>query len=415
MRKERVWARLLGLERAVVESVEIDEEGQVVVAVRPHHRERDRCGVCGRRAPGFDLGEGRRCWRALDLGTAIAHLQADAPRVRCPEHGVVVCAVPWARHDSRFTRAFEQQVAWLAVNTSGSAVAELMRISWRSVGAICERVAAEAGRGADLLAGLRRIGIDEISHRKGHRYLTVVVDHDTGRLVWAAPGRDKATVEAFFDALGEKRTKQLKLVSCDMAGWIEAVLADRCPKARRCVDPFHVVQLATEALDKVRREVWKEARRQGQGEVAAELKGARFALWKNPENLTARQQSKLADVEKLNRPLYRAYLLKEQLRQIYRLPARKAIALLGEWLSWARRCRLRPFVKLARTIAAQRKGIVAAIRHGLSNARVEAINTQIRLIARRAFGFHSPQALISLAMLKFGGLCPPLPGRVTVT
>ncbi len=381
MRKERVWARLLGLERAVVESVERDEEGQVVVAVRPHHRERDRCGVCGRRAPGFDLGEGRRRWRALDLGTTIAYLEADAPRVACPEHGVVVCAVPWARHDSRFTRAFEQQVAWLAVNTSGSAVAELMRIAWRSVGAICERVAVEAGREADLLAGLRRIGIDEISHRKGHRYLTVVVDHDTGRLIWAAPGRDKATVEAFFDALGEKRTKQQKLVSFGMAGWIETVLAKRCPKAKRCVDPFHVIALATEALDRVRREVWNEARRQGQGDVAAELKGARYALWKNPENLTARQRSKLAGVERLNRPLYRAYLMKEQLRQIYCLGPRAAVRLLDEWISWARRCRLKPFVTLARTIVDQREGIVAAIRHGLSNARVEAINTQIRLIA----------------------------------
>ena len=96
----------------------------------------------------------------------------------------------------------------------------------------------------------------------------MVVDHDTGRLIWAAPGRDKATVEAFFDALGEKRARRLKLVSCDMAGWIEAVLADRCPKAKRCVDPFHVVALATEALDEVRREVWNEARRAGQGEGA---------------------------------------------------------------------------------------------------------------------------------------------------
>jgi len=415
VRKERVWAGLLGLERAVVESVEIDEEEQVVVAVRPYHRERDRCGVCGRRAPGFDLGEGRRRWRALDLDTTIAYLEADAPRVNCDEHGVVVAALPWARHGSRFTRAFEQQVAWLAVNTSGSAVAELMRIAWRSVGAICERVAAEAGRDLDLLAGLRRIGIDEISHRKGQRYLTVVVDHDTGRLIWAAPGRDKATVEAFFDALGEKRAKRLKLVSCDMAGWIEAVLAKRCPKAKRCVDPFHVIQLATEALDKVRREVWNEARRSGQADAARELKGARFCLWKNPENLTERQETKLADIERLNPPLYRAYLLKEQLRQIYRLGQRAAVRLLDEWISWARRCRLKPFVKLARTITQQREGIIAAIRHGLSNARVEAINTQIRLIARRAFGFHSPEALISLAMLKLSGLCPPLPGRVTVT
>ena len=415
MRTKRVWGRLLGLERAVVEGVEIDDEGQVVVAVRPHHREHDRCGICGRRSPGFDLGEGVRRWRALDLGATFAYVEAEAPRVSCAEHGVVVAAVPWARHDSRFTRAFEDQVAWLAVNTSKSAVAELMRIAWRSVGRICERVAAEAGRKVDLLAGLERIGIDEISHRKGQRYLTVVVDHDTGRLVWAAPGRDKKTVEAFFDQLGEKRCGRLKLVSCDMAGWIAGPIAKRCPQAKRCVDPFHVIQLATDALDQVRREVWNEARRAGQGELARELKGARFALWKNPENLTLRQQAKLADVERLNRPLYRAYLLKEQLRQIYRLPAREAIALLEEWLAWARRCRLRPFVKLARTIAEQREGIVAAIRHGLSNARVEAINTQIRLIARRAFGFHSPQALIALAMLSLGGLCPSLPGRVTVT
>lgn len=414
MRRERVWARLLGLERAVLESVEIDDKGQVAVAVRPHHRERDRCGLCGRRAPGFDRGEGRRRWRALDLGTSVAYLEADAPRVRCPEHGVVVGAVPWARHGSRFTRAFEQQVAWLAVNASASAVAELMRTSWRSVGAICERTAAEAGRKTDLLAGLERIGIDEISHRKGHRYLTVVVDHDSGRLVWAAPGKDMKTVEAFFEALGPQRTDRLQLVSCDMAPWIEAVLDRRCPRAKRCVDPFHVVQLATEALDRVRRQVWREARRAGQADTARELKGARFALWKNPENLTERQQSKLSGIERLNRPLYRAYLLKEQLRQIYRLGPKAAVRLLDRWLAWARRCRLKPFVKLARTIASQRAAILAAIRHGLSNARVEAINTQIRLIARRAFGFHSPQALISLAMLKLSGLCPPLPGRVAV-
>lgn len=167
--------------------------------------------------------------------------------------------------------------------------------------------------------------------------------------------------------------------------------------------------LATDALDEIRREVWNEARRAGQTQTARDLKGARFALWKNPENLTARQQLKLADVQKTNHRLYRAYLLKEQLRQIDRLPAEAAIALLDGWLKWARRCRLEPFRKLARTITEQRAGIVAAIQHGLSNARVEAINTQIRLITRRAFGFHTPDALIALAMLSLADLCPPLP------
>jgi len=405
----RVWARLLGIQRAVVEDVQIGGEGEIVVVVRPVGRERDRCGVCRRRCPGFDQGEGRRRWRALDLGTTFAFVEADAPRVRCRHHGVVVCAVPWARHGSRFTRAFEDQAAWLAVNTSKSAVAELMRIAWRTVGGICARVCAEAQREVDLLDGLRRVGIDEISHRKGQRYLTVVVDHDSGRLVWAAAGRDRKTVEAFFDELGEERCKQIELVSCDMAGWIAGPVADRLPDAVRCVDPFHVVMLATDALDEIRREVWNDARRAGEIAAAKDLKGARFALWKNPENLTDRQAAKLSSIQKTNARLYRAYLLKEQLRQIYRLPAEAATRLLDEWIAWARRCRLAPFVKLARTITTQRDGIVAAIEHGLSNARVEAINTQIRMITRRAYGFHSAPALIALAMLSLAGLCPPLP------
>jgi transposase len=405
----RVWARLLGLQRAVIEDVWIGDEGEVVVAVRPVWRERDRCGICRRRSPGFDLGDGRRRWRALDLGTTLAFVEADAPRVSCRRHGVVVCAVPWARHQARFTTAFEDQTAWLAVNTSKTAVAQLMRIAWRTVGGICQRVAAEAQREVDLLAGLRRIGIDEISHRTGQRYLTVVVCHDTGRLVWAAAGRDRKTVEAFLDALGEERCKQLELVSADMAAWVAGPITERCPQAELCLDPFHVVMLATDALDEIRREVWNEARRAGEIAVARDLKGARFALWKNPENLTDRQQHKLADIQRTNARLYRAYLIKEQLRQIYRLPADAAIRQLDGWLKWARRCRLTPFIKLARTITDQRNGIIAAIQHGLSNARVEAINTQIRLITRRAFGFHSPDTLIALATLSLADLCPPLP------
>jgi transposase len=409
VRGTRVWARLAGLQRAIVEGVWIGSEGELVLSARPVWRERDRCGVCRRRSPGFDLGEGRRRWRALDLGTMLAFVEADAPRVSCRRHGVVVCAVPWARHRSRFTRAFEDQAAWLTVNTSKTAVAQLMRVAWRTVGAICERVAHEATGEVDLLGGLRRIGIDEISHRKGHRYLTVVVCHDSGRLVWAAAGRDRTTIDAFLDALGEERCKQIELVSADMAAWVAGPIAERCPQAELCLDPFHVVMLATDALDEIRREVWNEARRAGQTQLARDLKGARFALWKNPEHLSARQHTKLADVQDTNQRLYRAYLLKEQLRQIYRLPAAASTRLLEAWLKWARRCRLKPFVKLARTITDQRAGILAAIEHGLSNARVEAINTQIRLITRRAFGFHSPDALIALAMLSLADLCPSLP------
>ncbi|MCA1701577.1 MAG: ISL3 family transposase, partial [Actinobacteria bacterium] len=354
----------LGIERAVVEDVRV-ELGTIVVSVRPRSREKQRCGVCGRRCPREDCGAGRRRWRALDLGTTLAYLEADAPRVCCKRHRVVVAAVPWARHDSRFTIAFEDQCCWLAVNTSKKAVAELMRVTWRTVGSICERVADEAIAQRDLFAGLKRVGIDDFSHRKGHRYLTVVVDHDTGRLVWAAPGRDRKTVEKFLELLGKERCEQLELVSCDMAESIALAVAERCPNAVRCVDPFHVIKLATDALDEIRREVWNEARKAGHKQAAKELKGARFVLWKNAHRLTERQQHKLAQIQQTNKPLYRAYLISQQLREIYRVTYEEAVELLDAWLAWARRCRLAPFVKLAKTITKQRPGIEAAIRHGL--------------------------------------------------
>ncbi len=173
--------------------------------------------------------------------------------------------------------------------------------------------------------------------------------------------------------------------------------------------------LATDALDEIRREVWNEARRAGQTALARTSRARGSRCGRTPRTSPSASRPSSSDIQRTNARLYRAYLLKEQLRQIYRLPAEPAIELLDRWLEWARRCRLQPFVKLARTITDQRAGITAAIRHGLSNARVEAINTQIRLLTRRAFGFHSPDALIALAMLSLADLCPPLPRYPSLT
>lgn len=164
-------------------------------------------------------------------------------------------------------------------------------------------------------------------------------------------------------------------------------------------------------MDEVRREVWNAARKNGQKALAKELKGARYALWKNPEDLTHNQKLKLASIAETNKRLYRAYLLKEQLRQVFALKGEQGIALLEAWLKWARRCRIPAFVELARSITEHRAGIEAALAHGLSNARVESVNTKLRLLTRIAFGFRSAEALVALAMLDLGGLCPPLPGR----
>jgi transposase len=286
--------------------------------------------------PGYDGGAGRRRWRTLDLGTVQAVLEADAPRVSCPEHGVVVAAVPWARHDAGHTRVFDDQTAWLAVVCSKSAVTELMRIAWRTVGKVITRVSADIDARVDRFAGLSRIGIDEISYKRGHRYLIVVVDHDTRRLIWAAPGRDKATLNTFFDLLGAERCARITHVSADSADWIAEVVAERAPNAVQCADAFHVVAWATDALDEVRRQAWNDARalaatepRRSSGrqpadapprpghDLARALKYARWPLWKNPEDLTEHQTTRLAWIAKTDPRMYRAYLLKEGLRHVF--------------------------------------------------------------------------------------------------
>jgi transposase len=415
VRFAKLWQKLLGVERTVVESVVFDEdEGALVAHVRPRKGAARRCGRCGRRCAWEDRGEGRRRWRAVDLGSVPAYVEADAPRVRCPEHGITVVAFPWARHRARHTTAFEDHCAWLAAHCSRSAVEELMRVAWRTVGAIVTRVVADAHARSDPLEGLRRIGIDEIAYKKGHRYLIVIVDHDNGRLVWAAPGRDKKTLNRFFDALGKSRCARLREVSADGAEWIAEVVRSRCLNARLVMDAYHVVQWATDALDEVRREVWNHARRElGDQGLAERLKGCRYALWKNPENLTGRQQAKLAWVAQVNDALYRAYLLKEELRLVIRLKGEEGITLLKHWLWWASHCRIEAFVELARKVRRHRLAIEAALRSGTSNALVESTNTKIRVLTRIAFGFRSPEALIAMAMLAVGGVCPDLPGRAT--
>lgn len=413
MRSVSLWGRLLGLGSAVVEAVDFDEdEDAVIVSVRPRRGARNRCGRCERRCPRYDGGAGRRRWRALDLGQVRAFVEADAPRVSCPVHGVIVAAVPWARHGAGHTRTFDDAAAWLVRYTSKTTVQTLLRIAWRTVGSVVTRVMADAdAQAGDRLAGIRRIGIDEISYKRGHKYLVVVVDHDTGRLLWAGEGRTKQTLAGFFDLLGRQRCRQIRLVSADGADWIADVVGLRCPQAKLCMDPFHVVAWAGDALDLVRREVWRQARQSGQKALSQGFARCRFALWKNRDDLTARQEAKLSWIQQTNARLFRAYQLKEQLRQVFAAGGRERIHLLDAWLSWARRCRIPAFVDLARRIRRYRDDIANTLTYQLSNARVESVNTKIRLLTRVAYGFKSHDALISLAMLHLGGYHLTLPGR----
>lgn len=406
MRATTLARKLVGVTGLVVRGLEFEERG-VVVDVRPRRR-KPRCSGCGRKAPGYDQ-RGPRRWRHLGPGSVRLWLRYAPRRVRCRDCGVRTEQVPWAAAKSRFTYEFEELTAYLAQVTDKTKVTELMGVSWSTVGDIVERVVErrlEDGR----LDGLRRIGIDEFSHRKGHRYLTTIVDHDRRRVVWAAPGRSAETLAAFFAELGPERTAAIETVTTDMAGGYLKALAEHAPHAAVVFDRFHVQRLASDALDEVRRAEVRGAETRAESRA---VKRTRFPLLKRHWNLTRTDRQKLKDVQANNRRLYRAYLLHAALAHTldYRQPGHATRAL-KDWLAWASRSRLKPFVRVARTIRRHFDGVVAYFRERLTNGIVEGFfNNRLRMIARRAFGFHSPHSLISMLFLCCGGikLDPPLP------
>ena len=411
VRVTTAFNRLLRLEGVNVAAVDIGHD-TVTVGVRLRRR-RLACPQCGFTARArYDTRPVASTWRHLRLGTFKLVVTAQLRRLACPEHGVRVEGVPFARPGARFTRDFEQLVAWLAVKMDKDALRRLVQVDWDTVGRICDRVVADEldpGRLDDLFD----IGVDEVSWKKHHNYLTLVVNHGTNKVVWGAEGRNAKTLDGFFDELGDARSSQIRAVSMDMGPAFRKSVATpgHAPQATICIDPFHAVKLVTDALNVVRRDLWQQLRQLPDPDIAKKFKGARWALLKNPEDLTVRQADTLTTIRRHGGALWRGYQLKEAFRAIFAgdLDEHEAAELLDRLCSWAQRCRLAPFVKAQRTMRKHREGILAAIRLGLTNARLEGLNQRVRLIIRRAFGFHSAKAALALVMLSAGPIDLRLP------
>jgi transposase len=406
VRVTTAFKRLLRLPGASVVDVSFTAEA-VIVSVRLRRRRRV-CAACGQTGRGLEIHDRRlKRWRHLDLGASRCLIECELRLLRCRSCGVRMEPVPWARPGAAHTRDFEDVVAWLAQQMAKTPITGLLRIGWDTVGRIVARVTAD-NLDERRLDGLVCIGVDEISYRRHHRYLTSVADHKTGAIVWCRPGRNSATLQAFFDELGDRRDS-IRAVSIDMSGEYQRAIRDAVPDAEICFDPFHVCCLASRATDQVRRDEWN-AHERSHTATGRWVKGTRWSLLKAPERQTIGQLATLYEVQQANRALYRAFLLREELRLLYHLEdAALAPAHLDAWLSWASRSRLKPFVRLARTLRAHRDGILAAIRLGLSNGRLEGLNSKIRLISHRSFGFHSADALIALVYLCCTGIVIELP------
>lgn len=436
--------KLLNVKRVVVEDAAFysDRDGvtHVRIKARPFRRHENDCPFCHKRCKYYDCQSSLpRIWRGLDWGGILVEIEGHTHRIECPEHGVLVADVPWAYPGSGFTKDFDLTVGWLAVYLPRSAVSEYMRIDWETVGRCVHRTLSDIEpERSRRLDGLVNIGIDETSYKKGHKYITVIVNHDTNTVVWAAQGHGKSVLTQFYKQLTPKQLSSIRVVTGDGAKWITECVNEFTPDCERCVDPFHVVEWAMEALDEVRREVWREAyneaaqlakehpQKKGRPKAddagaaiakaarakAEEIKNSAYALGKAPEHLTENQQAKVAMIAENNNRLYRAYRMKETLRLLLKIKdAGEAEAELKRWLWWASHSRIDAFKKLYQKIKRHKEHILNTIRLGMSNARIEATNNKIKLIIRKAYGFRNIQNMLDMVYLVCSDLKISLPNR----
>lgn len=415
MQDKRILEEALCLGTGVIESVWKEGDGTMVASCRPRKGQNNICPHCGRHRPVYDCSPSPRRWRTMDQGPVMAFIEYATVRVECPEHGVVVAAVPWAEHASRFTREFGQQVAWLACKSSKTATAKLMRIDWASVGGICKRVYdgpdAEAG---DRFGGLLRIGVDETSYKKGRKYMTVVLDHDANRVIWCAKGHEKAVLKPFLEQLGEEQRASIRAVTADGARWIAELAEAYCPNAERVMDPFHVVSWMTDVVDELRKQARRKARAaERRGELAAggarAVKDSRCVLLKNPEDLTEAQGESLERVAREDKPC-----TGPTSRSACGTCSRPAAAR-RRGSGWSRGSPAPTTIdevkELSKKVRRHKEAIVRAVELGISNARFEAINNKINLTVRMAYGFRNFDNLVALVMLRCSNLPIALPGR----
>lgn len=406
MRVTTAFNRILDLPGAWVDTVSFTEDGLVIGLRR---RRRRLVCPCGQRSRGHYDGSRRR-WRHLDFGRCKVFLQAEVYRIDCRRCGRVRTEqVPWARPRARHSRDFEDVVAWLSQRMDKTSVSRLLRCSWEAVDHIVSRVVVEHIDDARLDA-LVRIGVDEVSYKRGHRYLTIVADHDSGRVVWVGKDRTQQAFEAFFDTLGPDRAAQVQAISLDGSSIYQPVARDRVPQATICLDPFHVLKWTNEILDRVYRDEAPKIPSTSRLPTRREWRRTRYALRAGFERLDDEHQDIVHALRRHRFRLWRAWELKERLRDLYRIvDPDDAPAYLKAWCTAALRSRIKPFVGLVRRIRKHFDAVIAAIQLGLSNSRLEGINARIRLIQRRGFGIRDIDSLTAMIYLCLGGITITLP------
>jgi transposase len=359
------------------------DKGRVTFRVR-QRREQLRCSAC-RSDNVWAQGSVTRTFRTVPIGAKPVRIEFAVPRVHC-----FACAavrqvnIPFADPRKSYTRSFERYALDLSRHMTIQAVAKHLQVSWDTIKDI-QAVSLQRRFGTPKLGKLRQIAIDEIAVGKGHRYLTVVLDLLSGAVVFVGDGKGTEALTPFWKKLRASRA-QIRAVATDMSkAYIKAV-RDNLPQVVHVFDHFHVIKLFNDKLSALRRTLYHQAR----GSDRHLLKGTRWLLLKNPENLDAKRNEKqrLQDALKLNRSLTLAYYLKEDLRQIWsQANKRTARRVLRDWMARARASGVRMLQRFADTLAAYAEGILAYYDYPISTGPLEGTNTKIKALQRQAYGF----------------------------
>jgi len=367
------------------------------------------CPCCGKPCALYDHEVKR--WRHLNFWQHFTYLSARVPRVECPEHGVRQVAVPWARPESGFTVMFEAFVMALAREMPVAAVAGLVAEHDTRLWRVVRHYVGQA-HGRQDWSGVQAVAIDETATRKGHRYATVVVEMDPdkerpARLLFMTPERSAASVGQFVETMPAHGAMagQVQMAAIDMSAAYRKGVSEHLPEARMVFDRFHVMQLAGNAVDEVRKQLQREG---------ADVKGALWALRGNESRLSQEQLRLRHDLCARHKELGRAMALRENLQDTWAWPGAASAGFhLKAWCSWAVRSRLAPFKKLAHTIKSHWEGILAYYPHRITSAAIESINGIIQTARRRARGFRNFENLKAISYWMAGHLDLQIPSAFT--
>lgn len=377
-------------------------KGDIIITVKPH-KNGCRCPQCGRRG-NIVHTRGPRRWRDVRVCGRTVWLQYCPREIRCPTHGRHVEQFPWAEPGSRATYRLEYLLLRHCQAMPQSTAAQMLDMPPSTVSDLLHRVIKRVRQG-HRIRDLKRIGIDEISYAKGHKYATLVYDLERSCVVWVGRGKGRDTIDRFFeDALSASQKARIQWACCDMSDTFIGAITHHCPRAQLVLDRFHVVKLLNDAVDEVRKEQWRQACQ----EDRKALKGLRWLLYRHSSTRSRKQTRTLKALEKANLRIYRAWRLKDEFEQLWEYKAPWAAKrFFNNWTTAAMRSRLEPLKKFVRTARKYAPAILAFVETHLTNAIAEGLNRIVKIVKNRASGFRDLDPFADMIFLTVGDVDIP--------